>query len=58
MLNTPAHFHQVLEDVPAAVLVSLDVDDPHGDEEVEAGHDVSSVLNQLVQIRYLSRNTQ
>ena len=47
-------FSQVLpEDIFPAVLISLDVDGTHGDEEVEPGHDVPCVLHQLVQVGHL-----
>ena len=34
MLHTAAHLDEVAQDVPAGVLLRLDIHDPHGDEEV------------------------
>ena len=48
MLDSSAHFHQVPKDVLPAVLVGLDVDGAHSDEEVESRNNVASILNQLV----------
>ena len=53
MLNPSTHLHQVLEYIPPTILVRLDKHHPDGDEKVEPGHDVSSVLYQLIQVRNL-----
>lgn len=53
MLDAPAHLHQIPEDVPPRVLVGLDVDQAHGDEEIHPGHDVPGVLDQLVEVGHL-----
>ena len=48
MLNPATHLHEVPQDVLPAVLVGLDVDGAHSDEEVESRNNVASILNQLV----------
>ena len=53
MLDSAAHFHQVPQDVLPTVLVGLDVDHAHGNEEVETGHNVARILHELVQIGHL-----
>ena len=48
MLDPAAHLHQVSEDVPARVLVGLDVDEADGDEEIPGGTCLNSFNSELI----------
>ena len=48
MLDPAAHLHQVSEDVPARVLVGLDVDEADGDEEIPGGTGLNSFNSEFI----------
>lgn len=51
VLDASAHFHHVLHDLFDGTLVYRHVDSTHSDHEVQAGNNISGILNKLVEVR-------